>query len=260
MEVKCGYRRRNDIAMSIIYEPKARAAEYAPLAVNLYTGCFHSCGYCYAPSVARKKRSVFHTAVKPRKNILDLLEKDCRKMKRDPREILLCFMTDPYQPFMFPSDDVTRQALLILEKYEMKVTILTKGGTRAIRDFDILVRNNWSFGTTIIFKDTYLQRNWEPGAAKSEDRIKAIRTARDQGIRTWVSLEPVIGPINALHLIRILDGMVDHWKIGKINHFPKIEKAIDWKKFLVEAKWLLHGKSYYIKKDLLEAAGRGSEI
>ena len=66
--------------MNVIYEPKARAAEYAPLAVNLYTGCLHSCRYCYAPDVARKKRSVFHTQVKPRKNILRLLENDCKKL------------------------------------------------------------------------------------------------------------------------------------------------------------------------------------
>ena len=242
--------------MSVIYEPTARAAEYAPLACNLYTGCRHSCRYCYAPGTARKKRSVFHTAVEPRKNILELLEKDCRKMKGDPREILLCFMTDAYQPFIFPSDDITRQALLILEKYETKVTILTKGGTRAIRDFDILKRNDWSFGTTIIFKDIYLQRQWEPGATELGDRIKAIRTAHDQGIRTWVSLEPVIIPDQALRVISALRDFVDHWKVGKINYHKYIEEKIDWNRFLIQAERLLYGKSYYIKRDLLEAAGR----
>lgn len=245
--------------MAVIYEPKARAREYAPLALNLYTGCLHGCGYCYAPGVARKKRSVFHTAVKPRKNILEFLEKDCRKMRGDPREILLCFMTDAYQPFT-DEQDITRAALCILEEYEMKVTILTKGGKRAIRDFDILKRNGWSFGTTIISDEPNLQRQWEPGAAKLGDRVKAIRTAHEQGIRTWVSLEPVIDPNEALHLIQrlnghFLDGIVDHWMIGKLNHFPGIEKWIDWKKFLAEVERRLDGRSYYIKRDLLEASG-----
>ncbi len=245
--------------MNIIYEPKARAAEYAPLAVNLYTGCLHACGYCYAPGVARKKRSVFRTSVEPRKNILEQLEKDCRKMKGDPREILLCFMTDAYQPFT-EGQDITREALLILEKYEMKVTILTKGGMRAARDFDILKRNGWSFGTTIIFENPDSQRQWEPVAASLGDRVKTIQTAHDQGIRTWVSLEPVIDPDESLHLIRRLngtlnDGIVDHWKIGKINYNKWYEDRVDWKKFLIEVMRLLSGKSYYIKRDLLIAAG-----
>jgi DNA repair photolyase len=32
-------------SMRIIYEPKGRALEYAPLAVNLYRGCSHGCDY-----------------------------------------------------------------------------------------------------------------------------------------------------------------------------------------------------------------------
>ena len=38
--------------MSIIYEPKGKAREYSPLAVNLYRGCSHGCLYCYANSSA----------------------------------------------------------------------------------------------------------------------------------------------------------------------------------------------------------------
>ncbi len=240
--------------MSIIYEPKARAAEYAPLAINLYTGCLHSCGYCYAPGVAHKKRSIFHTKVEPRKDILELLEKDCRKMKGDPREILLCFMTDPYQPDL--PGDITREALLILEKYEMKVTILTKGGTRANRDFDILKKNDWSFGATMVFINEAQRRQWEPAASNLQSRFQAIRTAHILGIRTWVSMEPVIDPAQALSVICYLHNFVDHWKIGKINYHAYIEEKIDWKKFLADVERLLFGKSYYIKRDLLKAAGR----
>ncbi len=240
--------------MSVIYEPKARAREYAPLALNLYTGCLHSCKYCYAPGVARKKRSVFNTSVEPRKNILEMLEKDCRKMVSDPREILLCFMTDAYQPFA-DGQDITREALLILEKYEMKVTILTKGGTRAVRDFDILSRNDWSFGQTIIFDLESSRKQWEPGTARLPERTAAILAARDWKIKTWVSLEPVIDPKQAIRLIWILRGIVDHWKIGKINYNKWYEDRIDWNHFLKQVLRLLYGKSYYIKRDLLIAAG-----
>ena len=37
--------------MKIIYEPKGKALEYAPLACNLYKGCPHGCRYCYGPTL-----------------------------------------------------------------------------------------------------------------------------------------------------------------------------------------------------------------
>ena len=33
--------------MSLIYEPKGKAREYSPLALNVYSGgCDHACRYC----------------------------------------------------------------------------------------------------------------------------------------------------------------------------------------------------------------------
>jgi len=255
--------------MQVIYEPKGRALEYSPLAVNLYTGCTHGCLYCYGPATLRKKPGEFHSNVQPRKDILKKLESDCKKMEGDPRQILLCFLCDPYQPrglfdYRNPSpdspvvEDITREALLILEKYHMNVTVLTKGGMRAGRDFDILARNGWWFGTSLSFVNDDELRLWEPGpSANCFMRCAAIRRAKLMGIKTWVSVEPVLHFSEALDCISLLSGkppelpdIVDHWKIGKINHMPKIEKQINWGLFLQEAEEILKGKSYYIKKDL----------
>ena len=44
--------------MSVIYEPKGKAREYSPLALNLYLECQHGCKYCYAnfsDEIVRKK-------------------------------------------------------------------------------------------------------------------------------------------------------------------------------------------------------------
>ena len=45
--------------MSIIYEPRGKAREYAELAVNLYKGCAHACIYCYAPAATFCDRGKF---------------------------------------------------------------------------------------------------------------------------------------------------------------------------------------------------------
>ena len=48
-----------------------------------------------------------------------------------------------------------------------------------------------------------------------------------------------------------LKGFVDKWKIGKLNHFPEIEKTINWKQFYLNAKDILKNENIYWKKDLL---------
>ncbi len=233
--------------MSVIYEPSGRAFEYSPLAVNLYTGCEHGCLYCFSPAVLRKKRSEFHSNVKPRADILKKLESDCIKLQGDPREVLLCFTCDAYSP---TDNDITREALLILEKYNMKAQILTKGGLSAVRDFDILARNDWAFGTSLSWINDKLRQKWEPNAATVKGRVSAIQTAKDRGIKTWVSVEPVIDTVNALLVMGALKPFVDLWKVGKINYHKEIEDKIDWRQFLKDVKAELAGCEYYIKKDL----------
>ncbi|KKL57099.1 hypothetical protein LCGC14_2238760, partial [marine sediment metagenome] len=163
---------------------------------------------------------------------------------------------DPYPPERYES--ITRGALEILEKNDLKVQILTKGGIRAVQDFDILDRNpGWSFGTTLCFVDDDMREEWEPDATSVADRIEAVIEAKKLGIKTWVSLEPVIDAEEALGVIEALYNHVDLWKVGKLNHMPKVEAKTDWKFFLQRVEARLKGKEYIIKKDLLEAAGKG---
>lgn len=242
--------------MKAIYEPKGRALEYSPLAVNLYTGCPHGCKYCFAANSRFTKPETFHANVQPRKGILKAVESDCKRLKGDPRPVLMCFHCDPYPP-EGTCDDVTRPALELMEKYNMTAQVLTKGGTLALRDFDILKRNGWKFGTTLLFWDDELRKEWEPNAATVVSRELAVIEAHKAGIETWVSVEPVVDAGEALAVIRGLLPFVDFWKIGKINHYPAIEKSIDWTWFLFRVRELLGDRPHLIKEDLLTAAGEG---
>lgn len=239
----------------VIYEPKGRALEYSPLACNLYTGCMHGCKYCYAPAALRKKQEEFNKVVQPRKDILARLEVDCIKMRGDKRQVLLCFHCDPY-PNNNAFVGITTEALLILEKYEMNVSVLTKGGLQAVRNFDILQRNGWQFGTTLSYNDDVLRKAWEPDAASVDSRVHAIELASSRGIFTWVSVEPVIDAPTALAIMDRLLPLVDQWRVGKLNHYPKIEAMTDWPAFLKATEEKLQGKVVHFKHDLLKAAGR----
>ena len=265
----------------LIYAPKGKALEYSPLALNLYSGCIHGCLYCFAPTILRKSPAQFKGGAHPKKDLLARIERQCKKMQGDPRQVLLCFACDPYQPegdnipirFYKNKTDptkmgrilidpirrksitgvpsVTREALLILEHYRMNATILTKGGTRACRDFDILQRNNWSFGTSINHFFDYGMAEFEPEpCANPLDRIEAILTAKDMGIKTWVSLEPVIYPESALAIVQRLIDVVDHWKIGTLNYMPEVSNRVNWRNFLKDIEKILKNRDYYIKQSL----------
>lgn len=223
--------------------------EYSQLAVNIYKGCVHGCSYCYVPKCLRMKPEAFHSSVSERKGVLDSLKKDCEYMRSvsDNREVLLCFTTDPYQP---TDNTLTREALEVFDYYGINVQVLTKGGTRAARDFDLMKKNKWKFATTLLFSKESSRKKFEPNAASVSDRVDAIKQAHDMAIPTWVSVEPVIYPEEALYVMEKLSPFVDFWKVGKINHNAELERNVDWHKFVCEVKRIIPEEKLLIKNAL----------
>lgn len=239
--------------MSIIYQPKGKALEYSPLAANLYKGCGHACKYCFAPKATFTDREVFSSKeyIRPRQNVIDQIEKDAAKIAGDKRPILLSFTSDIYQPI----NNKIKLARLVLSTFNhnnLTSCILTKGGSRACADFDLLSKNpNNCFAVTLTTDDEAESLKWEPNAALPNDRIKSLRVAKQAGIKTWVSFEPVINPDAVIRLIHETYTFVDLYKVGKLNYHPH-EKTINWASFLkiVEATLDKYRCKRYIKKDL----------
>lgn len=235
---------------SVIYEPRGKAFEYSQLAVNLYSGCGHRCEYCYAPAFLRTTREKFHEPV-PRKDILQKINADARKLQlaHETRAVLLCFTCDPYQP-IDQQYQLSRQAIQVLHSYNLDVMILTKGGQRAERDFDLLTGNDW-FGVTLTNLDDEVSLKWEPGAALPDERINGLYRAHEKGIKTWISLEPVLYPEVTLEIIRKTHGFVDKFKVGTLNYHPH-SRSINWHRFATDVKSLLTELKcdYYLKEDL----------
>jgi len=235
-----------------VYEPRGRAREYCERALNLYTGCDHGCTYCYAPKVLKKSPEDFHREIKVRDGVLDSLEAQCKRGELNGLKVLLCFTCDPYSPSAVKTG-ATRKALEILTRNDVNFTVLTKGGTAACADFD-LYKPGDSFGTTLTFLSIDDTKLWEPNTALSNDRVRAIDVANAAGIQTWVSLEPVISPIDAKVHVSLLHPIVDLWKVGRWNYDARA-KEIDWKHFGhdIEAMFQKYGCNYYIKEDLRKA-------
>lgn len=221
--------------LSIIYEPKGAAREYADLALNIYSGCSHGCRYCYAPAALRKKKEVYFSNPSPRDNILRKVKHDAALLSEHESipEVLLSFIGDPYQPAE-NSLGLTRSVIEILIENQIPFTILTKGDPR--RDFDIFAGYEKArIGITMTFIYAEDHAEWEPYATSFQDRFNVLKEANSKGISTWVSLEPVIDPAQALTIIGMCNQYVDMWKIGKLNHNSDVASRVDWKTFVTDA-------------------------
>lgn len=243
----------------LIYTPTGRAGEYSDKghAANIFKGCDHGCRYCYAAGMMSKfkgqPREKYHEAMDVVDDLFARLANDCRDHLAE--YIFLCFLCDAY-PANADLHGITRECIKIIVESGNRVNILTKGGTRAVKDFDLLVRDRKNkLGATLTFVNDADSRAWEPQAALPDDRLQMLSAAKDAGISTWASIEPVIYPDASLAIMELAIPYVDEFKIGKWNHDPRAN-AIDWKDFAQRAVVLMkkHGKKFVLKQDLLEAA------
>jgi len=230
--------------MPLIYKPKGKAREYSPLALNVYSGgCDHGCNYCYCANIQRGKWGL---APKPR----DLFTLAREAAKAD-RQILLCFMGDPYCAAE-RTHRKTREALIVLRDAGCSLAILTKGGSRCLDDLDMF--RSWpdgriKVGATLTFVSRERSAEIEPGAALPADRISALAELHRYGVKTWVSIEPVIDPVESLSAIEASLPYTDAYKVGKLNHAAS---NTDWAAFGKNAIDLIRlaGRALYVKSDL----------
>ena len=137
----------------------------------------------------------------------------------------------------------TRAALELLNAYNAPVAVLSKGGSKMLRDIDIFKAfgSRIAVGTTLTFFDKDKSSEWEPFASSLVERLETLKALHDSGIKTFASFEPTLEPKESLQLIEktISDGSVYHYKIGKINHCGDVDKWQNWQQYLIDCLALL---------------------
>lgn len=229
--------------MKPIYIPRGRAGEYGDYAINIYTGCPHRCYYCFAPGALRRDREQFHTCVEPRTNIVEEVKRQLDREKITGKLIHLCFTCDPY-PTGYDTTP-TREIIKAIKDAGNHVQILTKGD--GSRDFDLLDGEDW-YGVTISCWDG-MAREAEPQTIAPSARMSIAARAKEAGIKTWASFEPVLDDELILRTLPGSNIIFDKVKIGKLNYHPS---GVDWAAFGREAEAICQsrGLDYYIKDDL----------
>jgi len=169
-------------------------------------------------------------------------------------------MSDPYC-YAEVQHRQTRASLDVLRAARCSVAILTKGGRRCLRDLDLFC--GWAdgrvkVGATLTMATDDASRQWEPGAALPSERIEALRELHESGVKTWVSIEPVIDPEQSLEMIGRSLPYVDAYKVGRWNHDARAN-AIDWAAFGRAAVDMIRasGRALYVKVDLRPYFGNG---
>ncbi len=212
--------------LRIVYRlaPDSRSGEYGfPLACSLYRGCSGACKFCFSPATLRMDKAEFHGRPRERARAVEKFWLDLNNLSEQGRNkmLLFSFTTDPFQT-LDCDFGLTRLALDTCRIYECPVAVLTKFGTNACRDFDLLAEIGGWFGTSLVWDSERLRQEWEPGTAPLADRRVAIAQAVSLGIYTWASVEPVIVPSEALAAIQVLLTLgVQDIRVGLIEHHPE---------------------------------------
>ena len=175
-------------AKSIISSSNLPGTDYV---INPYTGCIHSCLYCYARFM---KRFTGHTEswgkfIDVKINGPELIPE--KTSKYEGKTIFLSSVTDPYNP-MERKYKLTRRILEKLIPLQPDLGILTKSDL-VLRDMDLLRQfKSCEVGITITTTNDTLRKEIEPSTSSIPKRIEALGKLKEAGIGTYVFIGPIL--------------------------------------------------------------------
>ena len=182
---------------TLIHEMYPGEREYT---ANFYRGCSHGCTYCYVPSLIHDERS-WGAFVDAKVNSPEVLNRELKGLKKGV--VFLSSATDPYQP-VEAKYGITRRCLEVLLRHEFPVVILTRSPL-VLRDIDLLKRFDWvRVGFSI---SSVPERFYEPGVSPLERRIESLSRLNGAGIKTWVSMAPLIPSLMHIDLRGVMEAL-----------------------------------------------------
>src|SRR4030042_836027 len=184
--------------------------------INPYVGCAHGCTYCYARFMKRFSghKEPWGKFVDVKINAAELLKHEVLK-KTSSGRVWMSGVCDPYQP-VERKYKLTRQCLEILIYYDWPITIQTGSGL-VLRDADLLKdKPHINVGLSITTGDEDIRKLFEPNAPPIAERIHALETLHQGGIRTYAMIAPILPGVERLPIQ--LAGKVDYVLMDKMNY------------------------------------------
>ena len=155
--------------------------------LNPYMGC-----------ADRPSDSRYGTSIRVKVNIADVLRRELARPSWRRETVAIGAATDPYQPAE-GRYRVTRGCLEALADAHNPFSIITRG-PMIVRDLDVLVEASRRANVSVTFSvptvDDEVWRKTEPSTAHPRQRLRALKTLVDAGVKASVGMAPILPGIS----------------------------------------------------------------
>jgi DNA repair photolyase len=166
--------------------------------LNPYMGCEHRCTFCYVRAFERRADRPwderYGQSIRVKVNVAEVLARELARPSWKREVVAIGAATDPYQPAE-GRYRLTRRCLQALASARNPFSIVTRG-PMIVRDVDVLQEASRRADVEIHFSIPTLEpdvwRTTEVGTAPPRQRLRAIRTLVDAGIKAGVGLAPIL--------------------------------------------------------------------
>jgi len=166
--------------------------------LNPYMGCVHRCTFCYVRAFERRadrpSDDRYGRSIRVKTNVAEVLRRELAKPTWEYETVAIGAATDPYQPAE-GRYRLTRACLEALGEAHTPFSIITRGPL-IVRDVDVLVEAARRAEVSVTFSvptlDDAVWKRTEPSTAHPRQRLRALKTLVDAGIRASVGMAPIL--------------------------------------------------------------------
>jgi DNA repair photolyase len=166
--------------------------------LNPYMGCVHRCTFCYVRAFERRAERPsddrYGQSIRVKINVVEVLRAELARPSWEKGTVAIGAATDPYQPAE-GHYRLTRGCLEALADAHNPLTIITRG-PMIVRDVDVLTRAAARAKVSVTFSiptlDEDVWRKTEPSTAPPRQRLRALKTLVDAGVRASVGMAPIL--------------------------------------------------------------------
>jgi DNA repair photolyase len=170
--------------------------------LNPYMGCVHRCTFCYVRAFELRADRPFDDrygrSIRVKTNVVEVLRRELARQSWEHETVAIGAATDPYQPAE-GRYRLTRGCIEALGGASNPFSLITRGPL-IVRDVDVLAEAARHASVSVTFSiptlDDGVWRKTEPGTAHPRQRLRALRTLVEAGIKANVGMAPILPGIS----------------------------------------------------------------
>ncbi len=170
--------------------------------LNPYMGCVHQCTFCYVRAFElradRPYDDRYGQSIRVKTNVVEVLRAQLARATWQHESVAIGAATDPYQPAE-GRYRLTRGCIEALGAAATPFSIITRGPL-IVRDADVLAEAARRATVSVTFSvptlDDEVWRKTEPGTAHPRQRLRALKTLVEAGVRASVGMAPLLPGIS----------------------------------------------------------------